>query len=121
MATSKTLPAAIGSISICQQIENQINAKNTQLNNWKYKLEILLNDTNSDLDEIQAIRGIFEEINKELLRLKAEQQKQGCQSGGSSEVTNDNQTVISTSSVRRKDARALQVIAIPSSGLTSTS
>ena len=114
MATQKTStdtnsPAAQASATPCQRLQNQVKAKESQLDNWQNKLEFLLGDVDSDLDEIRTIRDVVTDLNKDLARLKAEQRQLGCVPEEKAVFSNDNQTVISTSSVRRKDRFALAI------------
>lgn len=113
MSTSSTTPLIAGTLTPCQVIEIKITAKNTQFNTMYGRLEVLLNDVNSDFSDIQTARNELTNINKELSGLRDDQRKQGCQSGGSSEVSKDTQTVIATSPTRRKDAKALEIVAMP--------
>ncbi len=108
MATQKkSSPSTIGSFTPCQEIQNKIDAKNYQLGIWQSELEILLDDPESDVDRIGTLRGVVEDLNKDLSKLKAEQRQNNCVSEGKPVFSNDNQTIISTSSVRRKDRFAL--------------
>jgi len=108
MATQKkTSSSSTGQITPCQEIQNKIDAKNYQLTIWQSELEFLLDDSESDIDRIGTLRGVVEDLNRDLSRLKAEQRQNNCVSEDKSVFSNDNQTIISTSSVRRKDRFAL--------------
>lgn len=118
MATQKTPPENLSrsiNTTPCQSIQNQIDTTNGVLGDWQDKLNYLLSDTESDLDDIRTIQGIVESLNKELSNLKAEQRRLKCPTSEASELPQDNQTVISTSSVRKKDARAFEIIELSSS------
>ena len=108
MATQKKISSsAIGSLTPCQIIQNKIDAKNYQMEIWQSELEVLLDDPDSDIDRIGTLRGVVEDLNRDLSRLKAEQRQNNCVSEDKPVFSNDNQTIISTSSVRRKDRFAL--------------
>jgi len=94
----------------CHRVQHQIRSKKDQLYIWKSKLETLLNDENSDIGDIGNLRHVVRDLYESISSLKAEQRRLGCLNGGSSGISQDNQTIISTSSVRRKDARALEII-----------
>lgn len=95
------------SITPCQRVQSQINFKDDQLTNWQSRLDFLLSDVDSDISEIGTLRGVVEDLNRDLVRLKAQQRDLGCVTEERSLITNDTQTIISTSSVRRKDRFAL--------------
>jgi hypothetical protein len=79
----------------------------TPLRTLREKLNMLASDTNSDINEIaQCIKAItfFENQQaRELAELKKESQK-------SSGYYYDNQSILQTSSVRKKDPRALDIV-----------
>jgi len=102
MAKSKTSHIAVGYITPCQNIQNIIDLKNDQLDISQEKLDTLLLDKSSDSIAIQTFLDVIKNLNKELFNLRVEQRRIGCLPGGILEVSQDNQTVISTSSVRRK-------------------
>ena len=119
--TPSTTPPSTGGLTPCQVIENDINKKNNQFKIMQGRLEVLLNDANSDLSDIQTARNELANINKELSRLKDEQRKKGCPSSTTTTgISLDNQTIISTSSVRRKDAAALTPVPMPTTSATPT-
>jgi hypothetical protein len=120
MPTPSTTATPTGGLTPCQVIENNINTKNTQFSIMQGRLEALLNDANSDLSEIQTARNELANINKDLFKLKDEQRSQGCPTSTTTENLLDNQTVISTSSVRRKDAKALDIVLMPASSSGAT-
>ena len=105
--------SAQGSVMPCQAIQNKINAKLSQLDMWQGELEILLSDSNSDIKEIGTLRDVLDGINKDLVKLKTEKRVLNCPDQEKFKIATDNQTIISTSSVRRKDrfALALPVLA----------
>ena len=100
------------SVSPCQVINRKIENKMNQLNTWSSKLEILLNDSESEIKEIDALGKVIKNLNKDLLSLKDEQRKLNCIEDENPKILDDNQTIISTSSVRRKTAKSLQIIDI---------
>ena len=100
------------SVSPCQNIKRQIKNKISQLNTWSSKLEILLNDAESEINEIDALGKLIKNLNKDLLNLKEEQRKLNCIEDEIPKLLDDNQTIISTGSVRRKASKALQIIVI---------
>jgi hypothetical protein len=121
MPTPSTSTPPTGGLTPCQEIENKINAKNTQLNNMETRLNSLLNNRASDLTEIGIARNEVTIAKKDLSDLREEQRKLGCPSSTAvTEVSLDNQTVISTSSVRRKDLEALKPVPMPTSSTTPT-
>jgi len=107
MATQKKPSTPSRSVNLCQDIQNRIDLKINQLDIWQNELEILLDDSESDIDRIGTLRGVVEDLNRDLSKLKAEQRQNGCIVEEKPVFSNDNQTIISTSSVRRKDRFAL--------------
>lgn len=107
MATQKKPSPPPRSVSRCEDIQIRIDNKTNQLDIWQNELEFLLDDSESDIDRIATLRGVVEDLNRDLSKLKAEQRQNGCVSDEKPVFSNDNQTIISTSSVRRKDRFAL--------------
>ena len=117
---SNTTSSAAAKLTACQALENTIKKITNQLTIMEGRLDILLNDANSDLSEIQTARNELSHLNKDLLKQKDEQRKQGCTPTGTPEILLDNQSLLSTSSVRRKDSRALDVIQMPIASVSTT-
>jgi hypothetical protein len=92
-----------GYIDPCVDLQKKIETKNYQLSNWQAELEVLLNDPNSDVTKIGIIMNTIDMIRRELVLLKTDLKKNNC--AGETEFSQDNQTVISSASVRRKDYR----------------
>lgn len=114
MSTQKTSPDAASQLSPasanpCQNLLLHINRKHNQLSEWQEKLEYFLDDVDSDLDEIKTLQGLINNLDKDLLKLKAQQKQLGCVTDSKAVLSNDSQSIISTSTVRRKDARALEI------------
>ncbi len=97
------------SLTPCERVIQQIDYKNNQFNIWSDELEALLNDARSDIDRIGTLRDLVQDLDREILKLKAEQIKLGCLSLGSAELSQDNQIILMTSSVRKKDNQALEI------------
>lgn len=100
----------MGTLNDCQQIQTRIDDKTKTLNNWQSELDLFLANTNmKNVKEIRGVMDIVEHLEEDILELKAEQRRLGCLVQ-SLALSPDNQTIISTSSVRRKDAKALEII-----------
>jgi hypothetical protein len=104
MATSKY------PLADCAKIQSDIDSITLNLKKWQVNLESLRNASPPDYDAIRTARETVEDYSRDILVLKAQQRTQGCIPGGSLELSQDNQTVISTSSVRRKDENAKKKI-----------
>lgn len=109
MATTKTSQnTSVGeSLTPCQKIQRQLKADYAKLDMWQAELNAMLGDRNSSLDEISKLQDILAYLNQDLVRLKAEKRKNNCPEENTSGFATDNQTILSTSSVRRKDRFAL--------------
>jgi hypothetical protein len=94
------------SVTTCEELSIRLFKKNRQLFGWQERLDEYLENTDSDVGEVISLSALVENLKKDILQLQSEQRKLGCVVD-EPEISYDNQTVISTGSVRRKDARAL--------------
>ncbi len=91
----------------CEELKSQIEKTNKQLNDWQKNYDALLDYPNDDnVDKIIKLGGILDKLRNKLQQLKADQRRLGCLNPEAPQISYDNQTVISTSSVRRKGAEA---------------
>jgi hypothetical protein len=98
----------------CKKLKSKLGRKIDHLYNLESRLDDLLDGFETDSSEMYNLSELIKMTKHEILRLQKELQRHGCFEDTRSEVTYDNQTVISTSSVRRKDARSLSRTPVPS-------
>jgi chromosome segregation ATPase len=86
----------------CEELETELFKQYTRLNNFEEKLDDFLSEPGSSLEEISNVTGYIVALKKEINQLEAEQRRLGCLQVEPPTISFDNQTIISTSSVRRK-------------------
>ena len=94
-------------VSECKRIRKRIARKAEHLFTLESRLDDMLDNFDTDTGELYNISELIKSTRADILRLQSEQQKLGCRKERSPEISYDNQTIISTSSVRRKDSKAL--------------
>jgi len=94
----------------CEEIETQIAATISDMETWQYRLEKLRRENPPVFEHIHEARATVEDLKNDLSRLKAQQQSEKCLPGESTGTFQDNQSILQTSSVRKKDSRALEIV-----------
>jgi len=97
-----TRPSKSSTQTKCEELEKELIKEDTRLNSFEEKLDNFLSDPESSLEEISNVTGYIITLKKEIEQLEAEQRKLGCFQVEPLTISFDNQTIISTSSVRRK-------------------
>jgi hypothetical protein len=97
----------------CKRLKMRFLRKAEHLLTLESRLDDLLDDFETDSSELYNISELIKSTRQDISRLQNEMQKLGCQKEKPAQVTYDNQTVISTSSVRRKNSKALEKTAKP--------
>jgi hypothetical protein len=88
----------------CQDLKIKIDNIENQLKTWKNKKDVLLNDVNSNIGEVRTALDVVETLSQELLSLKTRQLELRCVV---IVLSNDNQNILATSSVRRRKDQGL--------------
>lgn len=101
-----------GQVTECERLEERLRKFQNRLLKVESEKEILYEDQNFKIDHLNALNTEIDQINREITKIKTEQRRMGCFNDTSSFFL-DNQTIISTSSVRRKDTKALEKIEHP--------
>ena len=104
--------------SECDRLKNDLQRNKGMLDGLKKQRDDLISDSQTNnyrmnLEELgiltEAIKGYQDEISK----LESLSQTLGCNKNNKPQISFDNQSIISTSSVRRKDAKALEISKLP--------
>jgi Tfp pilus assembly protein PilN len=96
------------SSSSCEKIKSEIEVAQELLDQWQRNLLNLRKVNPPKFEDIRTARETVEDCKTELLRLKTQQQSMDCLPEESSILFQDNQSILQTSSVRKKDSRALE-------------
>lgn len=86
----------------CEELEEELLSRNSRLEKYEEKLDEFLSGSEATLNEISNVTGYINTLKKEIDQLENEQRKLGCLQEDRLSVSFDNQTIISTSTVRRK-------------------
>ncbi len=93
----------------CQWLELKLQKFQHRLNKIESEKENLYENPDFNVEHLNAFNMELDQINREINRIKTEQRLKGCYDD-TTVLFRDTQTIISTSSVRRKDTRALEKI-----------
>jgi hypothetical protein len=91
-------------------LKDDYDTKNGQLTIQQKRLNALLSDVSGgDISEIGILSDVVAKLKQEVKAMKTELQLQGVFSKGADDQEADRQTIISSASVRKKDAEALKL------------
>ncbi|MET0634660.1 MAG: hypothetical protein ABWZ25_01460 [Chitinophagaceae bacterium] len=94
--------------SECDSLRQDLESNNRSLEILKKQRNDII--YTQELDKLKTIAITIQQLEDENANIVAARRKLGCDDNKTPKSNNDNQTAISTSSVRRKDARALEKI-----------
>jgi hypothetical protein len=86
----------------CEELEKKLHEHNSRLYKFEEKLDDFLSNSESSLEEISNVTGYITILKKEIEQIEANQKKLGCFEEEKPTIAFDDETILSTSSVRRK-------------------
>lgn len=94
----------------CEDLRRRLDNQVSRLKVIENNKDKLYEDDEFDIDALRALNDEIDRINGEIVSVKSNLLKLGCVETEDVQTFDDNQTILSTSSVRRKTAKELQII-----------
>ena len=94
----------------CEELVWHLDKLVLRLNFLQSKKDELYEGEEFDIGALTALNDEIDRTNVEIASVKSNLQKLGCVENEDVQTFDDNQTILSTSSVRRKTAKELQII-----------